>query len=405
MGRSGQRRQSSPSAMMPGESGNDKFRGRKDMTLDGLISDRGLRVVLEPVISIRRKASVGRVARITGGAGPAGAASRAVAGREGLAVDFDRWYRREALTAFKSAGAPGLLFLGFETAVLDLGVAGSGHLANLVREMGLQPSDIVISIRESRVEDIAVLKDFVARHRAQGFLIALMDLGVGHSNLERVSLLRPDILKVGEGLVAELEKEFFSQEILKSLATLSKKIGALLVAEGVSTEAQALAALDNGVDMLEGSFFSHEGVAERIEELAVRHKTVSLGEVEGVTETRSGLRKPSFVHGPRVDGTDRRRNRTDARPTDSREPHRRVPVCLGPRGTARIGDAHPPRRGVQTERPVPSGAARGGSFHERIRLPFNRFICEPIPNRTLCIAGLREPVCYPLGPIPRCGKQ
>ena len=246
------------------------------MTLDGLISDRGLRVVLETVVSIRRKASVGRVARIKGGAGSAGAESRALAGREGLAVDFDRWYRREALAAFKEAGAPGLLFLGFETAVLDLGVAGSGHLTNLVREMGLQPSDIVISIRESKVEDIAVLKDFVARHRGQGFLIALMDLGVGHSNLERVSLLRPDILKVGEGLVAELEKEFFAQEILKSLATLSKKIGALVVAEGVSTEAQALAALDNGVDMLEGSFFSHEGVAQRIDDLAARHKTVSL---------------------------------------------------------------------------------------------------------------------------------
>jgi len=246
------------------------------MTIEGLISERGLRVSLEPVVSIRRKASVGRVARIKGHERPAGAESRAVAGREGLAVDFDRWYRREALTAFKEAGAPGLLFLGFETAVLDLGVAGSGHLANLVREMGLQPSDIVISIRESKVEDIGLLKDFVARHRAQGFLIALMDLGVGHSNLERVSLLRPDILKVGEGLVAGLEKEFFAQEILKSLATLSKKIGALLVAEGVSTEAQALAALDNGVDMLEGTFFSTDEVTHRIEDLAGRHKTVSL---------------------------------------------------------------------------------------------------------------------------------
>jgi EAL domain-containing protein (putative c-di-GMP-specific phosphodiesterase class I) len=248
------------------------------MTLDGIIKDRELRVVLEPVVSIRQKTSVGRVARIKNVEGPAGAQSRSLAGREGLAVDFDRWYRKEALSAFKNAGAPGLLFLGFETAVLDLGVAGSGHLANLVREMGLEPSDIVISIRESKVDDISVLKDFVTRHRAQGFLIALMDLGVGHSNLERVSLLRPDILKIGEGLVAELDKEFFAQEILKSLATLSKKIGALLVAEGVSTEAQALAALDNGVDMLEGPFFSHGdgAMADQIVNLAERYKIFSL---------------------------------------------------------------------------------------------------------------------------------
>jgi EAL domain-containing protein (putative c-di-GMP-specific phosphodiesterase class I) len=243
------------------------------MTLDRLVKERALRVVLEPLVSIRKKASVGRVARIKGSEGLAGTDSRLSAGREGLAVDFDRWYRREALEAFKTAGAPGLLFLGFETAVLDLGVAGSGHLANMVHEMGLHPSDIVISIRESRVEDIALLKDFVARHRAQGFLIALKDLGMGHSNLERVSLLRPDILKVGEGLVAELDNEFFAQEILKALATLSKKIGALLVAEGVSTEAQALAALDNGVDMLEGPFFSHAGEGQRRELKICRRDT------------------------------------------------------------------------------------------------------------------------------------
>ncbi|MBK8574153.1 MAG: EAL domain-containing protein [Elusimicrobia bacterium] len=287
------------------------------MTLEGLIKERGLRVILEPVVSIRRKTSVGRVARIINVSGPAGAQSRSLAGREGLAVDFDRWYRREALAAFKEAGAPGLLFLGFETAVLDMGVAGSGHLANLVKEMGLHPSDIVISIRESKVEDISVLKDFVARHRAQGFLIALMDVGVGHSNLERISLLRPDILKIGEGLVAELDKEFFAQEILKSLATLSKKIGALLVAEGVSTETQALAALDNGVDMLEGSFFSHGdgAMAEQISTLAERHKTFSLEKAKAL-KTREGGREPALRPLAGIGGTSRGRNRADPGPPD-----------------------------------------------------------------------------------------
>lgn len=248
------------------------------MTLDHFIKERDLSVVLEPLISVRQKTSVGRVARIKSGLTSAGPASRLTAGREGISVDFDRWYRREALAAFKSAGAPGLLFLGFETAVLDMGVAGSGHLAKLVGDLGLNPSDIVISIRESKVEDLALLTDFAARHRAQGFLIALKDLGMGHSNLERVAALKPDLLTVGEGLVTRLDREFLAQEILKSLAALSKKIGALLVAEGVASEGQALAALDNGVDMLEGPYFLQTGGTispETIDHLAQRHRTVS----------------------------------------------------------------------------------------------------------------------------------
>lgn len=247
------------------------------MTLDIFIKERDLRVVLEPVVSVRQKSILGRVARIKSGVEPAGSLSRSLAGRDGFSVDFDRWYRGEALSAYKNAGANGLLFLGFETAVLDLGVAGSGHLANRVKELDLNPADIVISIRESKVEDRDLLIDFVARHRAQGFLIALKELGEGHSNLERVAALRPDMLQVGEGLVTRLDKEFFAQEILKSLAALSKKIGALLVAEGVATGNQALAALDNGVDLLEGPFFSGPaGSADAVARLADRHRDTAV---------------------------------------------------------------------------------------------------------------------------------
>lgn len=248
------------------------------MTLDILIKERDLRVVLEPVVSVRQKTILGRVARIKSGVEPAGSLSRSLAGRDGFSVDFDRWYRGEALSAYKKAGANGLLFLGFETAVLDMaGVAGSGHLANRVKELDLNPADIVISIRESKVEDRDLLIDFVARHRAQGFLIALKELGEGHSNLERVAALRPDMLQVGEGLVTRLDKEFFAQEILKSLAALSKKIGALLVAEGVATENQALAALDNGVDLLEGPYFSgRAGSVDAIARLADRHRDAAV---------------------------------------------------------------------------------------------------------------------------------
>jgi EAL domain-containing protein (putative c-di-GMP-specific phosphodiesterase class I) len=248
------------------------------MNLDTFIQERGLRVVLKPLVSIKQKASVGHEARLRGPEGFRADAVRLEIARAGETVGFDRWFRRESLNAFKAAGAPGLLLLGFETSVLDQGVAGSGHVGQLVAEMSLDPSHIVLAIRESKVEDAAALKDFVARYRAQGFLIALRELGEGHSNLKRLTLTRPDMIKVSAGLGADLDKTFVAREIVKSLAALSRKIGALIVAEGVVTEDQALAALDIGVDMLQGPFFGEEPgeIAGRIEALAARHKTTSV---------------------------------------------------------------------------------------------------------------------------------
>lgn len=248
------------------------------MNLETFIQERAVRVALKPLVSIKQKAPVGREARLRGPDGFSADALRQEVARAGESVAFDRWFRREALAAFKAAGAPGLLLLGFETSVLDQGVAGSGHVGQLVSELSLDPSHIVIAIRESKVEDAGALRDFVSRYRAQGFLIALRELGEGHSNLERLTLTRPDMIKVSAGLGADLDKTFVAREIVKSLAALSRKIGALIVGEGIATESQALAALDLGVDMLQGTFFgdAEADIAGRIEDLAARHKTSSV---------------------------------------------------------------------------------------------------------------------------------
>ena len=257
-----------------------------------LISENRLSVRLEPVVSLRQKALIGHEARLSPTEGlPSGAALRAEAGRQNLSVDYDRWFRRAGLAVLpKTPEERGLVFMAFDTAVLDLGVGGSGHLSNLVAERGLSPSDVVIAIRESKVDDLEALKAFVAHHLARGFLIAVKGLGEGHSNLERLTLVRPDILKIGEGLTAGIEKDFFHQEIVRSLVALSRKIGALVVAEGITEESQALATLDLGVDMLQGVFWTAEGGwNSRLDRLAEKHKTFAVEKAKA-----AGLRVRGF---------------------------------------------------------------------------------------------------------------
>ena len=63
-------------------------------------------------------------------------------------------------------------------------------------------------------------------------------MGVGHSNLDRIARVRPDVVKVDRGLMTGIDSDFFKQEALNCLSSLCRKIGALVVAEGVETRAR-----------------------------------------------------------------------------------------------------------------------------------------------------------------------
>jgi EAL domain-containing protein (putative c-di-GMP-specific phosphodiesterase class I) len=117
-------------------------------------------------------------------------------------------------------------------------------------------ANIVIEIVESDTEDTEALIRFVKSYRECGFNIALDDVGTGHSNFDRISLLRPDIIKIDRSIISGIATDYFKQEIFKSLAKLSKGIGSLILAEGVETKEEILCCLEYGADLLQGYFFS-----------------------------------------------------------------------------------------------------------------------------------------------------
>lgn len=179
--------------------------------------------------------------------------------REGRTLELDRLCRKTALQAFKGLlkqSPDQLLFLNFEASLLDQGVGGSGALLELVRRLEVPPRNIIIEIIESQVNDLEALEQFAANHKLNGFLLALDDIGSGHSNLERVARIKPEVIKLDRSLISGVDQHFYKKEIARALLKLGHKIGALVVAEGVETEAEAVAAMDLGVDMLQGFYFA-----------------------------------------------------------------------------------------------------------------------------------------------------
>ncbi len=242
-----------------------------DDSVAAVISNEGITTHFQPIISIRKREIAGFEALSRGVAENNGrliAPDRLykAAQKDGCTLALDRLCRKKALENFKkslsSHEKQQLLFVNFEASLLDEGAGGSGHMMNLASQLSFHPFDIVIEIVESKVSDIRALQTFVETYRYYGFLIALDDVGAGHSNFDRISLIKPDILKINRDIITSINDDYYKQQIFKSLANLSHNIGTLVVAEGVETEEEVLQCLTLGADLFQGYYFMRPGVAD-----------------------------------------------------------------------------------------------------------------------------------------------
>jgi EAL domain-containing protein (putative c-di-GMP-specific phosphodiesterase class I) len=117
---------------------------------------------------------------------------------------------------------------------------------------GLAPGNIAIEVLEDEITHLREYLTLIHQFRERGYLIALDDMGTGHSNLDRVPLIRPDVLKIDRSLIACVDTDYHKQGAVKTLVDLSRRIGALVVVEGVETENEALVSLELGVDLFQG---------------------------------------------------------------------------------------------------------------------------------------------------------
>jgi EAL domain-containing protein (putative c-di-GMP-specific phosphodiesterase class I) len=226
-----------------------------------LVETRGITTHFQPIFSIRGKSVVGMEA-LSRGLSPCGelippSVLFKLAVSEGLAGPVESLCRQSAVKSFANLRARPeelLLFLNLDLATTPNHQSLPAELEMLVRLAGLRPRNVAIEFLEARVEDVERFGALGGALRQRGFLVVLDDVGAGHSNLDRIPLIRPDIIKIDRSLITGVDADFYKQETFKSLVSLSRRIGALVVAEGIETEREAVAALELGADLLQGYF-------------------------------------------------------------------------------------------------------------------------------------------------------
>ena len=231
--------------------------------LKKIIAEGRIVVHFQPILSARNHAIIGFEGLIRGKS-PDGSFISPVllfdsARQYGLTLEFDRLCREKVLAAFRNIyllQQNCLLFLNLETSSLSSEIVGSGYLLDQITRHQIPPANIIIEIVESRTDDTDSLIRFVNNYRNCGLNIALDDVGSGHSNFDRISLLRPNIIKVDRSIIDGIATNYFKQEIFRSLTNLSKNIGSLTLAEGVETKEEIFKCIEYGADLLQGYYFS-----------------------------------------------------------------------------------------------------------------------------------------------------
>ena len=81
------------------------------------------------------------------------------------------------------------------------------------------------------------------------------DLGAGYNALSILADLQPRIIKIDMSIVRNCDTELRKQRLVDLLAKFSDATGAMMVAEGVETEAEAIVLRKCGAHLLQGYLF------------------------------------------------------------------------------------------------------------------------------------------------------
>ena len=216
-----------------------------------------LRSAFQPVLSVTHSRVVGYEALLrvstADGRQPPPTEVFALAQACDEATELDRLTRALHIANFVAQGAPpGWLFLNCLPQVFEMAWQHGFFIKHLAAHFGMPHERIVIEVLELPSSDETLLAQSIAQFQANHFLIAIDDFGAGHSNFDRVWRNRPDIVKLDRALVQRIVAGGDGVPLIRHLVAMLHHAGAMVLAEGVETEAELIVLMAADIDFIQG---------------------------------------------------------------------------------------------------------------------------------------------------------
>jgi EAL domain-containing protein (putative c-di-GMP-specific phosphodiesterase class I) len=221
--------------------------------LDLLVSRRAVRPVYQPIVDLTTGELVGyeALARWPGAPGTSPDAVFAAARLEGRTAELDWACRLAALDGALSVGLgrEHVLFVNVEPEALGARMPAG---AETVLDAAARDLRVVIELTErALLRRPAELLQTVRWARSRGWGIAVDDVGADPASLALLPFLEPDVIKLDMSLVRHRPTPD-QASIMAAVMSHSERTGAVVLAEGIETDAHLDQALALGATLGQG---------------------------------------------------------------------------------------------------------------------------------------------------------
>lgn len=120
---------------------------------------------------------------------------------------------------------------------------------------GFPAERLIFEFTENETLNSVHVASIVAAYRELGFMTAIDDFGAGHAGMGLLADLATECVKLDMALVRGCDADPRRRLILEALVRLAQRLGTMLIAEGVETEAELATLQLLGVRYVQGFLF------------------------------------------------------------------------------------------------------------------------------------------------------
>ena len=217
-----------------------------------LIAGEGLDVALQPIVDLASGRVVGAeaLARFTGADGRTIPTEECFLDAHLLELGLELELAAISLALESHERVPEGLYLALNASPALL---ASDALHELLTGHDRRP--LVVELTEhEQVEDYVALAHALDQLRAHGIRVAIDDVGSGFSSFRHVTRVNPDILKLDRSLVCGIDDDPVRQSLAAAIVTFAADVGAVVVSEGIESEAELACLRELAVGLGQGFF-------------------------------------------------------------------------------------------------------------------------------------------------------
>lgn len=181
-----------------------------------------------------------------------------LAEQTGQIIQLTEWTLQQACRDLHKLKAMGIQQVAVNVSAIQLLRPGFvEQLVELIKAHQILSSQLEIELTETvLLEDAELAQNIMNQLQNLGFRVTMDDFGTGFSSLSYLKNLQVSKIKMDRCFIHDITSNSQSADIVKTIITLARQMGMLVVAEGVEQQEQAELLEAFGCHYLQGYYFS-----------------------------------------------------------------------------------------------------------------------------------------------------